>query len=104
MAPVDRPTKGAGRVKTHWQVVNRTYPGDGQVLGSHTVTSFEFGNGVNLQYDPRNGSMTIHLPVREAVLSSGRRTEVVSNDQVFVVLDRTEGQLTAINIVKPEES
>jgi len=78
----------------HWQVVNRTYPGDGVVMGPHTVTEFEFGNGITVHYDPEVGGLYVHLPVREAIQSCGRSTETLRDDAVLVNVDRINGALT----------
>jgi uncharacterized protein YuzE len=91
----------------HWAVVNRTYPGGQKSDGTRepqTVTEFEFGNGVSIQYDPECGGMYIYLPVPEAALSVGRETIPVHATGVMVNLDRMDGALTGIEIIRSEQS
>jgi uncharacterized protein YuzE len=86
----------------HWQVVSRTYP-MGRNAGQ-PVVEFEFGNGVSIHYDPEVGGMTIYLPVAEALLSSLRTTETLRDDAVLVNVDRVQGALVGIEIVRSEEN
>lgn len=93
------------QIREHWKVVSRTYPGvefpEG-VKGRKTVTEWEFGNGVHIQYDPEVGGMYIYLPVPEAILSVGRETIPVHATGVLVNLDRINDALVGIEIIKSE--
>lgn len=89
----------------HWAVVNRTYPGGQKSDGTRepqTVTEFEFGNGVMIHYDPEVGGMYIYLPVREAMLSCGRKTETLHEGQLLLNVDSIEGVPVGIEIVRSE--
>lgn len=100
------PLEAAKGVQTHWQVVNRTYPGGQRSDGTReptTTTEFEFGNGISIHYDPEVGGMYIYLPAREAMLSTGATTEEIpAGGQFLLNIDRTNGVPTGIEIMKGE--
>lgn len=83
--------------KTHWAVTNRTYP------NGDTVTEFEFGNGVTIQYDPSVGGLYVYLPVKELIQSTcSKTTRLRDDDQIFVSADYCQGNLAGVEIVRAE--
>lgn len=85
--------------KTHWQVVSRTYP----MPAEHTVTEFEFANGVSIHYDETEGRMSIHLPACESYLSTGRSDEVLHDEQFRLSVTRLQGVPVGIEITRSED-